>query len=73
MISTNIIKFLVLKHIKLDSEKAVVRIAIVGEIEETQMLRGTCAIDSNGGCEEESKSMAREAIRVRGDRENEGG
>lgn len=72
MVIISVIELLILERIELNSEDMVIGAAIIGEIEKPQMLSRAGAVDSSKGCEEKSKSMAREKIWLRGNRENEG-
>ena len=72
MVVIDIIKFLIFKHIKLDSENMIGRISVIGEIEQPQMLSRTYSVDAGSGCEQEGKPMAGEAVFVRRDGKNEG-
>lgn len=71
MVIIGVIELLILESVELNSEDMVIGVAIIGEIENPQMLSRAGAVDSSRGCEEEGKSMAREKIWLRGDRKDE--
>lgn len=58
MVIVNVLKLLILKNVELDGENMVVGIAVVGEVEEAEMLGRAGAGEAGGGCEEEGKAVA---------------
>lgn len=73
MISVDVAEFLIREDVELDSEDVVVRVAVVGQIEETQVLSGAGSVDPGGRCEEEDDPVARERVFERSHGEDEGG
>ncbi|KAJ4905168.1 Uncharacterized protein Rs2_19119 [Raphanus sativus] len=51
---------LIREDIELNTEDVVGRVAVVGQVEETQVLSGASSVDSGGGREEEDEAVARE-------------
>lgn len=60
MVSVDVFKLLVREDIELNAEDVVGRVAVVGQVEETQVLSGASSVDSRGGREEEDEAVAGE-------------
>lgn len=73
MVIINVSELLVLKDIELDGEDVVVGIAVVGEVEEAEMLGRAGAGEAGEGDEEEGEAVAGLEAMDGGDREDERG
>lgn len=74
MVSVDVFELLVSEDVELDAEDVVGRVAVVGQVEETQVLSGAGAVDSGGGREEEDEAVAGEdGVLGRSHGEDEGG
>ncbi|KAJ4916979.1 hypothetical protein Rs2_02529 [Raphanus sativus] len=51
---------LIREDIELNTEDVVGRVAVVGQVEETQVLSGASSVDSGGGRKEEDEALAGE-------------
>lgn len=60
MVSVDVVELLVSEDVELDAEDVVGRVAVVGQVEETQVLSGACSVDSGGRREEEDEAVAGE-------------
>lgn len=73
MVVVYVVELLVLEDVELDAEGVVVGFAVVGAVEEAEVLRGASAGDAGGGDEDEDEAVAGEGVFVRSHGEDEGG
>lgn len=73
MVVVDVVELLVLEDVELNAEGVVVGFAVVGAVEEAEVLGGAGAGDAGGGDEDEDEAVAGEGVLVGSHGEDEGG
>ena len=73
MVFVDVVEFFVLEHIEFDTEDMVIEAAIIGAVQEAQVLSRVDAVDASIGYENENQAVTRNNVSVWSHGEDERG